>query len=87
MHNQGRFCQRIREGPLTVDCEWQRLGEGHLNTASIPFDYMLVGVNAEEMAQRWAAQIHETLNEHGCATHTLSIDRADTLMIRSLEDL
>ena len=48
---------------------------------------MLVGVNAEEMAQRWAAQIHETLNEHGCATHTLSIDRADTLMIRSLEDL
>ena len=55
--------------------------------ASIPFDYMLVADNAGAMANRWAAQIRETLREHGCATDILAIDRADTLMVRSLEAL
>ena len=54
---------------------------------SIPFDYMLVADNAEAMASRWAAQIRETLREHGCAADTLAVDRADTLMVRSLETL
>ena len=54
---------------------------------SIPFDYMLVAENAESMAGRWAAQIRETLREHGCGTDTLAVDRADTLMIRSLDAL
>ena len=54
---------------------------------SIPFDYMLVADNAEAMARRWAAQIRETLREHGCAADTLAVDRADTLMVRSLEAL
>ena len=54
---------------------------------SIPFDYMLVAGNAESMARRWATQIRETLREHGCAADTLAVDRADTLMIRSLEAL
>ena len=54
---------------------------------SIPFDYMLVADNAGAMANRWAAQIRETLREHGCATDILAIDRADTLMVRSLEAL
>ena len=55
--------------------------------ASIPFDYMLVAGNAGSMARRWAAQIRETLREHGCDADTLAVDRADTLMIRSLEAL
>ena len=55
--------------------------------ASIPFDYMLVAGNAGSMARRWAAQIHETLREHGYAADTLAVDRADTLMVRSLEAL
>ena len=54
---------------------------------SISFDYMLVGDNAESMANRWAAQIREALREHGCAADTLAVDRADTLMVRSLEAL
>ena len=54
---------------------------------SIPFDYMLVADNAEAMASRWAAQVRETLREHGCAPDTLAVDRADTLMVRSLEAL
>ena len=54
---------------------------------SIPFDYMLVAGNAEPMARRWAAQVRETLREHGCAADTLAVDRADTLMVRSLEAL
>ena len=54
---------------------------------SIAFDYMLVGGNAESMARRWATQIRETLREHGCAADTLAVDRADTLMVRSLERL
>ena len=54
---------------------------------SISFDYMLVGDNAESMANRWAAQIREALREHGCAADTLAVDRADTLMVRSLEGL
>ena len=54
---------------------------------SISFDYMLVGDNAESMAKRWAAQIREALREHGCAADTLAVDRADTLMVRSLEAL
>ena len=93
MHNVVRYALVFAHGPTVL---FDLAGSRHLSAAlesvsdiraSIPFDYMLVGVNAEEMAQRWAAQIHETLNEHGCATHTLSIDRADTLMIRSLDDL
>ena len=54
---------------------------------SIPFDYMLVGVNAETMARRWALQIHEALGEHGCAADKLAVDRADTLMIQALAEL
>ena len=54
---------------------------------SISFDYMLVGDNAESMARRWATQIRETLREHGCIADTLAVDRADTLMVRSLEGL
>ena len=54
---------------------------------SIPFDYMLVADNAQVMASRWAAQIREALREHGCAADTLAVDRADTLMVRSLEAL
>ena len=54
---------------------------------SISFDYMLVGDNAESMAKRWAAQIRDALREHGCAADTLAVDRADTLMVRSLEAL
>ena len=54
---------------------------------SISFDYMLVGDNAESMARRWATQVRETLREHGCTADTLAVDRADTLMVRSLEGL
>ncbi len=54
---------------------------------SVPFDYMLVGVNAETMARRWALQIHEALGEHGCAADKLAVDRADTLMIQALAEL
>ena len=93
MHNVVRYALVLAHGPTVL---FDLAGSRHLSAtlesvsdirASIAFDYMLVAVNAEEMAQRWAAQIHETLNEHGCAAHTLSIDRADTLMIRSLEEL
>ena len=54
---------------------------------SIPFDYMLVGHNAERMAQRWARQIDEALREHGCGGDTLAVDRADSLMVRALDGL
>ena len=51
---------------------------------SIPFDYMLVGHNAERMAKRWARQIDDTLREHGCTGDSIAVDRADSLMVWAL---
>ena len=73
MHNVVRYALVLAHGPTVL---FDLAGSRHLSAtlesvsdirASIAFDYMLVAVNAEEMARRWAAQIHETLNEHGCA--------------------
>ena len=93
MHNIVRYALVFAHGPTVLfDLATGR----HLSTGlesvsdvrtSTPFDYMLVAGNAESMAKRWAARIHETLREHGCPADTLAVDRADTLMIRSLEAL
>ena len=93
MHNIVRYALVFAHGPTVLfDLATGRHLSAGLESvsdvrASIPFDYMLVAGNAEPMAQRWAAQIRETLLEHGCAAVTLAVDRADTLMIRSLAAL
>ena len=93
MHNIVRYALVFAHGPTVL---FELPTGRHLSAGlesvsdirpSIPFDYMLVAENAESMARRWAAQIRETLREHGCGTDTLAVDRADTLMIRALEAL
>ena len=93
MHNVVRYALVFAHGPTVL---FELPTGRHLSAglesvsdvrASTPFDYMLVADNAEAMARRWALQIRETLKEHGCAADTLAVDRADTLMVRSLEAL
>ena len=91
MHNIVRYALVFAHGPTVLfDLATGRHLSAGLESvndvrASIPFDYMLVADNAQAMANRWAAQIRETLREHVCATDILAVDRADTLMIRALE--
>ena len=93
MHNIVRYALVFAHGPTVLfDLATSRHLSAALESvsdvrASIPFDYMLVGVNAETMARRWALQIHEALGEQGCAADRLAVDRADTLMIQALEEL
>ena len=93
MHNIVRYALVFAHGPVVLfDLATSRHLSAGLESVteirtSIPFDYMLVADNAQAMASRWAAQIRETLREHGCAADTLAVDRADTLMVRSLEAL
>ena len=93
MHNIVRYALVFAHGPTVLfDLPTGRHLSAGLESVSdirtsISFDYMLVGDNAESMARRWAAQIRETLREHGCTADTLAVDRADTLMVRSLEGL
>ena len=93
MHNFVRYALAFAHGPTVLfDLATGRHLSAGLESVSdirtsIPFDYMLVADNAEAMAKRWAAQIRETLKEHGCAADVLAVDRADTLMVRSLEAL
>ena len=93
MHNIVRYALVFADGPTVLfDLATGR----HLSAdpesvsdirPSIPFDYMLVGSNAEPMAGRWAAQIHETLRENGNGADILAVDRADTLMVQALGKL
>jgi len=93
MHNIVRYALAFAHGPTVLfDLATGRHLSAGLESvsdvrASIPFDYMLVADNAETLAARWAGQIRETLREHGCGTDILAADRADTLMVRSLEKL
>ena len=93
MHNIVRYALAFAHGPTVLfDLATGRHLSAGLESVSdirtsIPFDYMLVADNAEAMANRWALQIRETLKEHGCAADVLAVDRADTLMVRSLEVL
>ena len=93
MHNIVRYALVFAHGPTVLfDLATGRHLSAGLESVSdirtsIPFDYMLVADNAEAMANRWARQIRETLREHGCAADVLAVDRADTLMVRSLEAL
>ena len=93
MHNLVRYALVFAHGPTVLfDLATGRHLSAGLESVSevrtsIAFDYMLVADNAEAMANRWAAQIHDTLREHGCAADALAVDRADTLMVRSLEAL
>ena len=93
MHNIVRYALVFADGRTVLfDLATSRYLSAALESVSevrtsIPFDYMLVGVNAETMARRWALQIHEALGEHGCAADQLAVDRADTLMIQALAEL
>ena len=93
MHNIVRYALVFAHGPTVLFdlATGRHLSAGIENVSevrtSIPFDYMLVADNAAAMARRWAAQIHETLREHGCAADVLAVDRADTLIVRSLTAL
>ena len=93
MHNIVRYALVFAHGPTVLfDLATGRHLSAGLESVSevrtsIAFDYMLVAGNAQAMAGRWAAQIHEALREHGCVADALAVDRADTLMIRSLEAL
>ena len=93
MHNIVRYALAFAHGPTVLfDLATGRHLSAGLESVSdirtsIPFDYMLVADNAEAMANRWAAQIRDTLREYGCAADALALDRADTLMVRSLETL
>ena len=93
MHNIVRYALVFAHGPVVLfDLATGRHLSAGLESVSevrtsIPFDYMLVAGNADSMARRWAAQIRETLRAHGCAVDILAVDRADTLMVRSLEAL
>ena len=93
MHNIVRYALVFAHGPTVLFdlATGRHLSAGIESVSevrtSIPFDYMLVADNAAAMAKRWAAQIHETMKDHGCASDVLAVDRADTLMVRSLEAL
>ena len=93
MHNIVRYALVFADGRTVLfDLATSRHLSATLESVSevrtsIPFDYMLVGVNAETMARRWALQIHEALGEHSCAADKLAVDRADTLMIHALAEL
>ena len=93
MHNFVRYALVFAHGPTVLfDLATGRHLSAGLESVSevrpsIPFDYMLVAVNAERMAARWARQIRETLREHGCGARTLAVDRADTLMVGALAAL
>ena len=93
MHNIVRYALAFADGPTVLfDLATGRHLSAGLESVSdvrpsVPFDYMLVADNAKQMAARWAAQIRETLREHGCAADTLAVDRADTLMVRALDAL
>ena len=93
MHNIVRYALAFAGGPTVLfDLATGRHLSAGLESVSevrpsVPFDYMLVADNAKRMAARWAAQIRETLREHGCAADTLAVDRADTLMVRALDAL
>lgn len=93
MHNLCRYAIVFAHGPVVLfDLATGRHLSAGLESVSdvrtsIPFDYMLVGPNAACMAGRWARQIDETLREHGCTQDTLAVDRADSLMVRSLDGL
>ena len=93
MHNIVRYALIFADGPTVLfDLATGRHLSAGLESVSevrpsVPFDYMLVADNADPMAARWAAQIRETLREHGCAADTLAVDRADTLMVRALDAL
>ena len=93
MHNFCRYAIVFASGPSVL---FDLATGWHLSAglesvsevrASIPFDYMLVGHNAERMAKRWARQIDETLREHGCTADCIAVDRADSLMVRALDGL
>ena len=93
MHNLCRYAIAFASGPVVL---FELATGRHLSAGlesvnevrtSIPFDYMLVGHNAERMAGRWARQVDETLREHGCTGDTLAVDRADALMVRALDGL
>ncbi len=91
MHNVVRYALVFAHGPTVLFdlATGRHLSDGLESVSdirtSIPFDYLLVAGNAASMARRWAAQIRDTLREHGCAVDILAVDRADTLMVRSLE--
>ena len=91
MHNIVRYAPAFAHGPTVLfDLATGRHLSAGLESVSdvrtsIPFDYMLVADNAVAMATRWALQIRDTLKEHGCTADVLAVDRADTLMVRSLE--
>ena len=93
MHNICRYALVFAHGPLVLFdlATGRHLSAGLENLSdvrtSIPFDFMLVGHNAGAMAGRWARQIDETLRGYGCTGDTLAIDRADTLMVRALDEL
>ena len=93
MHNISRYALVFASGPVVL---FELPTGRHLSESidvigsvrkSIPFDYMLVGENAPDMAARWARQMDETLREHGCSSQLLAVDRADTLMVHALEQL
>ena len=93
MHNLCRYAIVFASGPSVL---FDLVTGRHLSAGlrsvsevrtSVPFDYMLVGHNAERMAERWARQIDETLREHGCTADTLAVDRADSLVVRTLDRL
>ena len=91
MHNICRYALVFAHGPTVLfDLATGRHLSAGLESvsevrSSIPFDYMLVGGNAERMAERWAAQVDDTLREHGCTGDRIAVDRADALMVWALE--
>ena len=91
MHNICRYALVFAHGPTVLfDLATGRHLSAGLESvsdvrSSIPFDYMLVGDNAERMAGRWAAQVDDTLREHGCTGGRIAVDRADSLMVWALE--
>ena len=93
MHNLCRYAIVFASGPcILLDLATVRHLSADLESVSevrtsIPFDYMLVGHNTERMAQRFARQVDESLREHGCTGDTLAVDRADTPIIRALDEL
>ena len=93
MHNLTRYAIVFAHGPSVLFelATGRHLSAGMESVSevrtSIPFDYMLVGDNAERMAGRWARQVDETLREHGCTGDTLAVDRADSFMVRALDGL
>ena len=92
-HNAVRYTFVATDGPVIqfefskgefLDTHSEVVDEIRPGTA---FTYMYVGDRQAEVAERWAAEIHDLLKEHGRGTLRLAVDHVELEGSRALERL